>query len=86
MICGVTQGSLSGCIRKNGLPKRTVKTFPPSRISGWNMTALSGPYPQELPSSLVMGILLLAIFEGHRGGLTKWKNSVFYIEPKARFD
>ena len=30
---------------------------------------------------------LLAVFEGHRVGLTKMKNSVFYIEPEgSRFD
>ena len=82
--------SLSGCVfRKRPAEIVPVKTFPPSRNLGmeheWFSQAI---LPQELSEFLGHGdTALLAIFEGHRVGLTKMKNSVFYIEPEgSRFD
>ena len=82
--------SLSGCVfRKRPAEIVPVKTFPPSRNLGMEHERLSQAIlPQELSKFLGHGdTALLAIFEGHRGGLTKMKNSVFYIEPEgSRFD
>jgi hypothetical protein len=82
--------SLSSCVfRKRPAEIVPVKTFPPSRNLGMEHERCSqAVLLQELSEFLGHGdTALLAIFEGHRVGLTKMKNSVFYIEPEgSRFD
>jgi len=82
--------SLRGCVfKKRPAEIVPVKTFPASRNLGMQHERFfQAILPEELSEFLGHGdTSLLSVFEGHRVGLTKMKNSAFYLEPEGpRFD